>query len=110
MRDNTLVAGGQGEVFFWDRRMPAAPVATLADTHMEDVTQVRLTTNARGCFLRSGKSLASESILLLFHDTRGSKFWTAPDTCRSPVTMTSLIAVFRNFKRPASRPIPRGIL
>lgn len=38
--DNVLVAGGQGEVFFWDRRSPGQPVVTMQDTHMEDVTQV----------------------------------------------------------------------
>lgn len=40
VHEHMLVAGGQGEVIFWDRRSPAQPVATLSDTHMQDVTQV----------------------------------------------------------------------
>ena len=38
--DHLLAVGGQGEIFFWDRRAPAAPVLKLPDTHMDEVTQV----------------------------------------------------------------------
>ena len=40
--EHLLAVGGQGEVFFWDRRSPAKPVLSFPDTHMEDVTQVRV--------------------------------------------------------------------
>lgn len=38
--DHLLAVGGQGEVFFWDRRAAVKPVLSFPDTHMEDVTQV----------------------------------------------------------------------
>ena len=38
--DHLLAVGGQGEIFFWDRRAPAVPVLKLPDTHMDEVTQV----------------------------------------------------------------------
>jgi WD40 repeat protein len=40
--DNLIVAGGQGEVVFFDRRSAASPLSVLEDTHLEDVTSVLL--------------------------------------------------------------------
>ncbi|GAX75396.1 hypothetical protein CEUSTIGMA_g2840.t1 [Chlamydomonas eustigma] len=40
--DHLIVAGGKGEVIFWDRRSPSHPVLKLTDTHLDDVTQVKL--------------------------------------------------------------------
>lgn len=37
--DNVVVAGGQGDVLFWDRRTRKALTA-FDDMHMDDVTQV----------------------------------------------------------------------
>ena len=42
LHDNLIVAGGQGEVVFFDRRSTAAPLSILEDTHQEDVTSVLL--------------------------------------------------------------------
>jgi hypothetical protein len=38
--DQVVVAGGQGDVLFWDRRT-RKPLASFDDMHMDDVTQVR---------------------------------------------------------------------
>jgi WD40 repeat protein len=40
--DNLIVAGGQGEVVFFDRRSAVSPLSVLEDTHQEDVTSVLL--------------------------------------------------------------------
>jgi WD40 repeat protein len=41
MSDQLLVAGGQGDVLFWDVRS-SKQLGSFTDTHMDDVTQVRL--------------------------------------------------------------------
>jgi len=37
--DQIVVAGGQGDVLFWDRRT-RKPLCAFDDMHMDDVTQV----------------------------------------------------------------------
>ena len=42
VHDHLVVAGGQGEVIFFDRRSAVSPLSVLEDTHQEDVTSVLL--------------------------------------------------------------------
>lgn len=46
MSDQILAAGGQGDVLFWDVRS-SKQLGSFTDTHMDDVTQVRLHTASR---------------------------------------------------------------
>lgn len=41
MAGHIVAAGGPGELCFWDRRAPKAPLATLDDVHMDAVACVR---------------------------------------------------------------------
>eukprot|EP00798_Chlamydomonas_sp_ICE-L_P018394 gene18394-24866_t len=64
--DNVVAGGGQGEVLFWDRRNSSVGLASLADTHMDDVTQVKFHAASRHVIS------ASQDGLIAVHDTTRS--------------------------------------
>lgn len=61
---DTVAAGGQGDVHFWDRRTRKA-VAKFDDMHMDDVTQVRFHSGSRMLVT------ASQDGLVAVHDLAG---------------------------------------